>query len=102
MDLQDLHQVAENSTPQSVSIPQTWGGLIAFAIAKWGAGAIFLCLLVPVYMDLKSSNQQFVEISKANVTALTALAKQVEENSDKTEQLARAVERLEVENSRKQ
>lgn len=102
MDLQDLHQVAESSTPQSVSIPQTWGGLIAYAIAKWGAGAVFLGLLVPVYMDLKSSNQQFVDISKANVTALLAIAKQVEDNGDKVDLLTRAVERLEAETSRKQ
>lgn len=98
MDLQDLHQAATSSTPENVTIPQTWGGLIAFAIAKWGVGAVFLGLLVPVYMDLKTSNQQFVDIAKANVTTLTALAEQVRVNSEKTDQLARAVERLESKN----
>lgn len=98
MDLQDLHQAATSSTSENVTIPQTWGGLIAFAIAKWGVGAVFLGLLVPVYMDLKTSNQQFVDIAKANVTTLTALAEQVRVNSEKTDQLARAVERLESKN----
>ena len=77
MSLDDLHEVAQKNTPADINVPQTWGGLFVWAIGKWGVGVVFLGLLVPVYQDLKASNNQLVEVSRANVEILTTLAREV-------------------------
>lgn len=97
MSLEDLHETAQANTPSTVNVPQTWGGLIVWAVGKWGVGVVFLMLLVPVYQDLKASNQQLADISKANVSILTSLAQQVEATNKTVERLDQTVQRLELE-----
>ena len=102
MSISDLHETAQASTPEGVNIPQTWGGLIVWAVGKWGVGVVFLMLLIPVYQDLKASNQQLAEISRANVTILTSLAQNVEATNQNIQRLDATVQRLEMENRSRQ
>lgn len=95
MSLDDLHKIAEKSTPEEITVPQTWGGLLVWAIGKWGVGVVFLALLVPVYQDLKISNQQLAEISSANVRVLESLANKVENQNTAITRLDDSVRRLE-------
>lgn len=96
MTLGDFHEVAQATTPQGVSVPRSWGGLFAWAVGRWGAGAVFLMMLVPVYSDLKASNVRLAEISTANVKALEALTQRVESANAAVDRLAEDMRRLEI------
>jgi len=96
MTLEIAHKVAEENSPEYVSVPQTWGGVIVWAAGKWGVGIIFAAMLVPVYQDLKESNQRLADVSKANVEVLTALAQKVETGNERTSRLEEAIRRLET------
>jgi len=95
MSREDLHAVAEQTTPASVTVPSTWGGLIVWAVGKWGAGAVFLVLLVPVYQDLKASNNRLADISNKNVQVLEALANKIEASNQAVTRLDDALRRIE-------
>lgn len=90
----ELHNLASATTPQGVGIPQSYAGLIVWALGKWGAGAVFLFLLMPVYQDLKESNKRIAEISVANVEVLRALATKVDQGTTSIIRLEDAVREL--------
>lgn len=94
MSKEELHEIAVASTPEHVNIPETWGGLLVWAIGKWGVGVVFAAMLVPVYADLKASNQQVAEISKANIIILTQLSAQIEDASSRTTRVEEAIREL--------
>jgi len=97
MSKEELYDIAKLSTPQSVNIPSTWGGLIVWAIGKWGVGVVFLLMLVPVYTDLKASNQQLAEVSKANVHVLMQLATRVEDANERTARIEESIRQINIE-----
>lgn len=94
MSKEELHDLAVSTTPESVNIPQTWGALIVWAIGKWGVGVVFAAMLVPVYTDLKVSNQQLAEISRANVAILTQLAQRIESSNERTSRIEEAMREI--------
>ena len=96
MSADDLHEVAQSSTPASVEVPNTYFGLVVWAIGKWGAGALFAAFLIPVYQDLKASNQRLADISQANVQVLTALATKVDNSVQQSQRVEDALRRLET------
>jgi hypothetical protein len=96
MSKAEIHAIAESLTPPDVSVPQTWGGLIVWALGKWGIGVVFLALLVPVYQDLKTSNSQLATISTNNVRVLEALANKIEANNSALQRMDDAIRRLEA------
>ena len=95
MSKDELHSIAVNSTPEVVNIPSSWGGLVVWAAGKWGVGVIFLMMLVPVYADLKESNRQIAELSRANVQVLTALAQKIDDSNQRIARLDDALRRIE-------
>jgi hypothetical protein len=95
MSKEEILAVAESHTPPDVTVPHTWGGLIVWALGKWGIGVVFLALLVPVYQDLKTSNQQLAAISTSNVRVLEALAAKIEQGNHSMQRLDDAIRRLE-------
>lgn len=95
MTTDNLHQMAAATTPENVEIPNTYGGLIVWAIGKWGIGVIFAAFLVPVYQDLKASNQRLGDISQANVQVLTALANKIDATNQQVQRMDDSIRRLE-------
>jgi hypothetical protein len=98
MSKDDLHALAESTTPPDINVPSTWGGIIIWALGKWGIGIVFLGLLVPVYQDLKFSNAQLASISSSNVRVLEALAAKIEASNVAVQRLDDALRRLEATN----
>jgi len=90
-----MHQLANASTPESVEIPKTYTGLIVWAVGKWGIGIVFAAFLIPVYQDLKASNQRLADISQANVQVLTALAQKVDNSVQQVQRVEESLRRLE-------
>lgn len=90
-----LHQLAKETTPSTVDVPNTYTGLVVWAVGKWGIGVVFAAFLIPVYQDLKASNQRLADISQANVQVLTALAGRIDQMSSRVEHLDDTIRRLE-------
>jgi hypothetical protein len=95
MTTENLHQMAVATTPEQVEIPKTYTGLIVWAVGKWGIGVVFALFLVPVYQDLKASNQRLADISKANVEVLTALAQKIDATNHQVQRMDDSIRRLE-------
>jgi Na+-transporting methylmalonyl-CoA/oxaloacetate decarboxylase gamma subunit len=94
MSKDELHTIAESSTPAHVSIPQTWPGLIVWAVARFGIGIVFLVLLIWVYQDLQLANRAMVDVVRANTAAIEALVRKTEETSKSVERLESEVRRV--------
>ncbi|NQX00556.1 hypothetical protein HQ447_07830 [bacterium] len=96
MTTENIHQLAEATTPKEVEIPKTYAGLIVWAIGKWGIGVVFAAFLIPVYQDLKASNQRLADISQANVEVLTALATKIDATNQQVQRMDDSIRRLET------
>jgi hypothetical protein len=101
MSKEEIHDIAESTTPPEINVPRTWAGLVVWALGKWGIGIVFLALLVPVYQDLKTSNariygiiERSAEVSTQNVRAMEALAAKIESSNAATARLEEALHRL--------
>jgi len=95
MSRDELHQIAVETTPEHVQIPQSWGGLFVWAAGKWGVGIIFAAMLISVYPYLKESNNQVADLSPANIQVLTALAQKIDESNNRITRLDDAMRRIE-------
>ena len=95
MSADDLHEIADQSTPESVEIPKSYTGLVVWAIGKWGIGVVFAAFLIPVYQDLKASNQRLADISQANVQVLTALAQKIDSTNQQVQRMDDSIRRIE-------
>lgn len=91
----NMHQMAQSTTPEGVDIPKSYTGLAVWAAGKWGIGIIFAAFLVPVYQDLKASNQRLADISQANVQVLTALATKIDATNTQVQRMDDSIRRLE-------
>jgi hypothetical protein len=96
MTTENLHQFASDATPSTVEIPKTYTGLIVWAVGKWGIGIVFAAFLIPVYGDLKASNQRLADISQANVQILTALAQKIDVSNHQIQRMDDSIRRLET------
>jgi hypothetical protein len=96
MSKEELHAAAMADTPASVDIPQSWAALIVWAVGKWGAGAVFLCLLVPVYLNGQAHSARFAEIASATARAIDALAIKIEAQNTSIQRLDDALRRIET------
>lgn len=83
MSRDELHEIANKTTPSDVEVPNTYIGLIVWAVSKFGIGIIFAAMLVPVYLDNKEANGAILEMTRANINALHALANEVRGISDR-------------------
>lgn len=96
MPKESLHDIAVSDLPHSVELPKTWQALITWALGKWGVGIVGFLFLVPVYSDLKQSNERFAKLSEANVTALIALTHRVEMQQGTITRMEEIVRKIET------
>lgn len=87
MSKEELHQHANETTPSDVIVPNTWAGLIIWAVGKWGAGAVFAGMLIWVYTDLQKANNAWVGVVQANTEVIQQLVRAVETNNDEIKEL---------------
>jgi len=107
MPIAKLQAVAEQEIPKIQGVAGTWAGLIIFAIGKWGVGVVGFALLVPVYMDMKASNERivaqgeanndrYIKQSEATVLALTNIATAVASDDAEDRMTQDAIRRIEA------
>lgn len=81
MTLKAAHGIAQSNTPSGVEVPQTWTGIVVWAVGKFGIGIIGFIAIVPLYLDLKASNERFAKITEANIQAITVFSTKLEESN---------------------
>jgi hypothetical protein len=74
-----LHRFAESDTPSQVNVPNSWPGLIIWALGRFGIGLVFAYGLWVVYGDLKETNKQMMAILQARAVADADLARSLTE-----------------------
>ena len=72
-----MHSLAQADTPAIVDVPNTWSGLLIWAVGRFGSGILIaaLCVagIVKVYGDLKEQNQVLITLIKEQTAASSGL-----------------------------
>jgi Flp pilus assembly protein TadB len=81
MSRDDLHSVANADTPRDVEIPNTWQGLIVWAIARFGVGilvaGVFGYATKEIYADMRSDRMQLLEAYRDNTRAIQEFSSRI-------------------------
>jgi len=93
MSRDQLHSIASQDAPDNVEVPNTWPGIVVWAVGKFGTGIIFAFMLIYVYQDLQAANKAMVDVVRANTQAIQSLANQTGETNRKIENIERYVSR---------
>jgi len=77
MSKDTVHSLAQADTPAIVDVPNTWSGLLIWAVGRFGSGILIaaLCVagIVRVYGDLKEQNQVLITLIKEQTAASSGL-----------------------------
>ena len=77
MSKDTVHSLAQADTPAIVDVPNTWSGLLIWAVGRFGSGILIaaLCVagIVKVYGDLKEQNQALITLIKEQTAASSGL-----------------------------
>jgi hypothetical protein len=85
-----IHSFAQEDTPAKVQVPQSWAGIIMWAIGRFGGGiviaAVCAYMLDRVYADYQRQNiavllalTQQTEVNAKNVVVMEELRKTIQE-----------------------
>ena len=69
---QALHLMAKRDTPEIVEVPETWPGIIAWLIGRFGVGVLGFGLLYIVYQDFMATHKDFYKDIKARDERIVA------------------------------
>lgn len=65
MSKNELHALANATTPDDVAVPGTWPALIAWMLGKFGIGIGVACVFgwftIRIYADLQSQNTRILD-----------------------------------------
>lgn len=94
MSKDQLHAVAKKDV-SITDLPNTWPAIIVWAITKFGVGALFPCLLVWVYADLKEANNRNAKLIEANIAGFSALVQRIDKSHDAVGTMQDTIRRIE-------
>lgn len=61
-----VHSLAQADTPALIDVPNTWSGLVVWAVGRFGVGVLFAAVCVVgitrVYGDIKELNKELVQL----------------------------------------
>jgi hypothetical protein len=93
MSQEELHRIANETTPDSIQVPNTWQGFIVWAIAKFGTGivvaGVFGWGIVHVYTDMRNDRQQLLDAYKDAIVVMESVATKLDAQTDAIEDLSR-------------
>jgi len=82
MSKDDLHDLARADSPEAVDIPNTWQGLIVWAIARFGVGilvaGVFGYATKEVYADMRADRLQLMDAYRDNARAIHDFSTRIE------------------------
>jgi len=86
MSQDEIHSIATADTPRDVEIPNTWQGLIVWAIARFGIGilvaAVFGYATKEVYSDMRADRLQLMDAYRDNTRAIQDFSAKIDSLSD--------------------
>jgi hypothetical protein len=86
MSQDELHSIARADTPRDIEIPNTWQGLIVWAVARFGVGilvaAVFGYATTEVYSDMREDRQQLLEAYRDNIRAIQIFSNKMDTLSE--------------------
>jgi hypothetical protein len=93
MSQDELHAIANRETPEPVEVPNTWQGLIVWALAKFGSGlvvaGVFGWGIVHVYSDMRADRLQLLDAYKDAIIVMQSVAAKLDAQTDAIEEINR-------------
>lgn len=93
MSQDELHHIANHDTPEPIQVPNTWQGLIVWALARFGVGigvaGVFGWGIVHVYTDMRSDREQLLAAYKDAIQVMQSVATKLEAQTDAIKDLDR-------------
>lgn len=93
MSKDELHSIATADTPEAIQIPNTWQGLIVWAIARFGVGlivaAVFCYGIVVIYGDMRVDRTQLMDAYRDNTRAIEQFGSRMQEQTKAIEEAHR-------------
>jgi hypothetical protein len=93
MSQDELHRLANADTPEPIQVPNTWQGLIVWALARFGVGiavaGVFGWGIVHVYSDMRADREQLLGAYKDAIQVMQSVAQKLEAQTDAIEDLSR-------------
>ncbi len=93
MSQDELHRIANDTTPDGIQVPNTLAGFIVWGIAKFGTGvavaAVFGWGIVHVYADMRADRAQLLEAYRDAIHTMESVATKLEAQTDAIEDLRR-------------
>jgi hypothetical protein len=89
MSQNELTSVANADTPENVTVPNTWQGLIVWALARFGVGivvaGVFGYSTTIVYADLRADRAALMDAYRDNIQAVEKFTHAIEDLTDRIE-----------------
>jgi hypothetical protein len=93
MSQDELHAIATRDTPDAIQVPNTWQGLIVWAVARFGIGVlvsgVFGWGIVHVYQDMRSDREQLLDAYRDSIQVMQSVATKLEEQTKAIDDLSR-------------
>lgn len=93
MSQDELHRIANHDTPEPIQVPNTWQGLVVWALARFGVGigvaAVFGWGIVHVYTDMRADRQELLAAYKDAIQVMQSVAIKIESQTEAIEALNR-------------
>lgn len=98
MSKDEIHSIATSDTPSAVDVPNTWQGLIVWAVARFGVGLLFAAVFAygisVIYKDQRGDRAQLMDAYRDNTRAIETFGAKVAEQTKAIEEAhRRAIER---------
>jgi hypothetical protein len=91
MSRDELHSIATRDTPDAIEVPNTWQGLIVWALARFGVGiavaGVFGWGIVHVYQDMRSDREQLLNAYLDAIQVMQSVSTKLEAQTDAIEAL---------------
>lgn len=93
MSQEELHALANRDTPEPIQVPNTWQGLVVWALARFGVGiavaGVFGWGIVHVYADMRADRAQLLDAYKDAIQVMQSVATKLEAQTDAIEDMNR-------------
>lgn len=97
MSQDEIHQIANADTPEAIQIPNTWQGLIVWAVARFGVGilvaGVFAYGISVIYTDMRTDRAQLMDAYRDNTKAIETFSIKVADQTKAIEEAHRRAER---------
>lgn len=96
MSKDELHRIAQADTPEDVRIPETWQGLVVWAVARFGIGlliaAVFAYGLGVVYADMRADRAELFRAYLQNAEVMIEVKEGLQSNTEATRANTEAID----------